>query len=528
MVSRGFDSLWSAAVQESSPDPMGAAGELISALANRLEVEQVQYEKIHDAALFLLDLSPLGFTGFDINVVMVTHPPRTDEHHQSYAELLTDYHQRILKIGGFCFHLVLGPESPGFDRSASAMTGVVSLFEGDVGRLFHAPHPDSVMYGLIRNQIPLLDLCPFNTTLPAQGAMFIGRKQELHRLTTDLQRSYLVSGARRIGKTSLLQRAISQLHNRRGFRDRAFYFYARNWNDWRDAVRRIAEAIEPKGQLRVELSPKNLTKILDRQSTRRGRPMPLFLDELDNLVRIDHAAGWPFFGILAEAMEARAIRLVCAGYRDVLRLSRDSTSPLCQKLEDLALSPLSHAECSELIQRPLENLGFQLRPREDVMDHVWFDTAGFPFMVQFFGKELFDLKAGAPGAAITPQDVERIANDSKLIDFIYEHFLENTRSGGVGQAAERACCFLLVEQLRKDRGGGVHLEWDEGTFARVCHQHDFKLSMDEVHESLRNLSHSAILRESGGKYHFAFPLIPKTLKRKFSTLSEALKMLRGA
>jgi hypothetical protein len=78
-----FRELWDNACNESVPDPNGAAGALIGAIAEKLDADAVEDAKIFPAAFFLWDLSHLGFKGMELNVVMVAHPPSSRENAQS-------------------------------------------------------------------------------------------------------------------------------------------------------------------------------------------------------------------------------------------------------------------------------------------------------------------------------------------------------------------------------------------------------------------------------------------------------------
>ena len=73
-----FDRLWDDAQREASPDPKVAAGALMKTFAEALGVELIAFGKTGPAALFLFDLSKLGFKGMDMNVAMVTHPAVTE------------------------------------------------------------------------------------------------------------------------------------------------------------------------------------------------------------------------------------------------------------------------------------------------------------------------------------------------------------------------------------------------------------------------------------------------------------------
>ena len=67
-----FQKLWRDCLLERPPDPGRSAGALMEWLANLLGGETVQYDKLPDAAAFLLDLGHLSLKGIDLNVVFVS------------------------------------------------------------------------------------------------------------------------------------------------------------------------------------------------------------------------------------------------------------------------------------------------------------------------------------------------------------------------------------------------------------------------------------------------------------------------
>lgn len=103
-----FYELWTNACKEDRSDPNGAAGDLMAALADHLDVEQVQYDQIGDSAIFLLDLGSLGFRGMDINVVTVSHPPENESQAREQKSILQNY-KRAARLVGFYINILLSP-----------------------------------------------------------------------------------------------------------------------------------------------------------------------------------------------------------------------------------------------------------------------------------------------------------------------------------------------------------------------------------------------------------------------------------
>jgi hypothetical protein len=520
-----FPDLWHRACKEGEPDPNGAAGELMAAFGAALDVEQIEYACISRAALFLFDLSSLGFSGLDTNVVMVSHPPRDRDEAREQATLLEDY-KHAINSDGFCFHILLSANLPPPNPFLPASLGAALLCGADLTRLFASEVPNAVFFEVLRRQVTLQRLCPFNTTHEARGAMFRGRRTELNRLVNDLDTHFVVSGARRIGKTTLLKRAC-QLLRRRGhdYRGRVFYFNCITWGNYWDCFDRLAHAIDPRRERRIEKNVRNVSYMLERASFRGSKPLLLFFDELDRVVDNDSAVGWPFFNVLAEGAAARWLRVVFTGYRSMARLVLDkdanrsasavrADTPFLGALEPLPLQPLNRADTFALIADPFRTVEIPLRGQEQILERIWHGTAGYPFLVQFYGEQLYQRCTEKSPQEITLQDVGEVEDSHELRDYLETHFLENTLSGGRPAERERLCAFLYAHH------GSA--PWTKGDFWEACKDSGHPLEIDDLNEALRNLYNAKVLSFGGGRYSFTFPLLSKILREAYPRLSTLL------
>lgn len=517
-----FRTAWVEACQEVFPHPGEAAGRLMTLIADRLDIEQVQFERINDSAIFLFDLSKLDLPGMDFNVMMITQAARSAEDESRQADQLASYKNSI-KSAGYCFHIILTDENLTKDKSPLSEGNAVRLYGDDLRRLFSEPLPRSVLYAIIRRQIPITSLCPYNTQHGARGAMFFNRDLQLNKLLYDLDKSYVVSGARRIGKSSLLLRAYDRLRHRRGLDGRIYSFDCRNWGNWRDCYRRVLLEIEPKEARRVDKSEETFVPRLRNVSKTRGKPLVLFFDEMDRVLEMDMANGWVFTGGLAELAENGFIRVVCAGYRSIPMLWQSVQSPFYERISPLPVPPFTRAVTDELLRRPMQNLDLHFEDADGVLHQVWRATAGYPFMVQYFGEQLFQKASEAGDLTIRAGHVAYIEEDSDTIDFIYSHFLENTLTGDVPQVPERQCSVLFADYL--SRYNYPLQGWSDQDFYVACREIKRPLLPDRINKTLRNLCSAAILTQQHGRYHFAFPLVPKVLKLKYPDLGLFLESL---
>jgi hypothetical protein len=367
----------------------------------------------------------------------------------------------------------------------------------------------------------LQQLCPFNTTREARGAMFRGRKKELDRLMHDRGTNFVVTGARRIGKTSLLRKASDSLRVNREMADRVFYFDCSVWGDFYDCARRLTHALDVRREVRIEESHRNISYLLERQSHKGKRPLMLFLDECDRLVDYEGQTQWQFLRILHEAASYNYVRLTFAGFRSVASLAQSSErvttygSPFDRSLERLELSPLTLAEMEGLLCDPFRSVEIGLRDREAIVGRIQKSSAGHPFLVQFYGERLFQRAVERMPQEVTIEDVQSIETGFELSNFLLKHFLNNTMERGEPQLDEQMCALLYAHQPGVER-------WTEQDFWEACRKYNPKLNLHAIHRALENLFHARVLSYENGRYGFTFPLLRNALRQNYPDIEALL------
>ena len=531
-LTEDFPALWKNACREESPDPNGAAGKLMKAFGDLLDVEQVEYAKIEREALFLFDLSTLGFKGLDLNVLMVHHPPKNKTEARIHTELLADYTHSVKSIG-FCFQIILSNNKGKVAVKSLATAESVSIFGNDLSRLFESKLPAAVLFEIIRRQVHLEKLCPFDTTREARSDTFRGRRKELDALISKDSSPLMVTGARRIGKTSLIRRAYNILRVQQSYRDldasrqRVFFLNCLNLRNRWDCYREMAHEIDVRSERRIEKDERNTVYMLERQSRGGRAPLVLFFDELDRLVESDESDGWPLFSMLKKSVDAGWIRVIFAGYRSMQRLRfghgiptnssgpQVPDSPFYGSMRELSLEPLTKHETESLLREPLESVGIKISKENEILSRIWKSTAGYPYLVQFYGEQLFRRASSSITQEIKLLHLEEVEQGDELGEFLESHFLENTLDGGMPIQLERLCVYLIAYL-----GGGQ--DWVKSDFWEQCQKH-ITFNHDELHNALRNLKDAGILAVSGDRYRIATPILCQKLKRAFPDLEILLE-----
>lgn len=503
-----FNSLWGRCCSDVQATSAEGINELIALVSAKLDVDQVAYEIIGRATLFLINLGPLGFKGLDLNVVMLVSPPRNDDERNAQVELLDQYRIAVRSIG-ICLLIYLANDDETVPPPDTHDT--VHLTSRELERLLASDVPSSVLFGCIKRQIPLQRLCPFNTTHEARADMFYGRQFQVDKLTTDLETNFIISGARRIGKTSLLHKSYSILRYHPEYRDRTYLFNCINWGTHRDCFYRLAHEIEPKSELRITEGPRNIDYLFARKSRRGTRPLLIFCDEVDRIIETDIKSNWSFFNVLAKAVEQNHIRLVLAGYRSTKLLLHEHLghhTPFHGSLRPVTLDPLSQAETHDLITKPFRQLDIHLYDPDAMQSHIWNQTAGHPFLIQFYGERLFDIASQRQPQHLVMEDLQSIDGCFELAQFVENHFLENTADIGRPARAERLCAFVMARSNTSKMQAGLIIQ--------TCRVYSEGVTESEIREALANLVSAQIVTYSHGHYRFTLPILAFVIRQAYA------------
>jgi hypothetical protein len=519
-----FERLWNYAVHESSPNPEGATGQLLRAFAEVLTAEVIEYTASSQAATFLLDLGSQPFAGMGLNVIIVTHPPADEAESRATATLLAEYREAVRSIG-LCIHVLLQEDMPTPNPHVPTSTDIIYLAKDDLERIFTSRAPGAALFSVIKRYMHLERLNPFNTTDVARGSMFVGRRREVDCLVKDQSKQFLVMGARLIGKTSLLIKARDVLCVDQEVRNRVSYFDCSNWGGYRDCVVRLMAKLDPKKERRAEVSLREVTFMMRRQSHDGRKPLLLFFDEFDGLTTRDFRSGWQFTKLLAEAVANQWIRVVFAGFRDVQALRQAwhgmTDSPFLGGLDLLNLGPLEQRDARSLLFDPLSAANIELCESDALVSRVLEHSAGQPFIVQFYGESLFRLGQECAPSEVTLDDVQQIEESDELSGFLMNHFVWNTENATHVASDERACVLLYVHLAKKEA-------WSQQDFETNCFDHYKPLGMGPLTVALQNLLHAQILAQSKRRYVLAFPLLHDVLLDAYPNLDKAMQHLKEA
>ena len=194
---------------------------------------------------------------------------------------------------------------------------------------------------------------PYRRSVPADGWRFFGRQKELRKITESMD-NYVVVGARRIGKTSLLQELM------RLFKKQGFTVYRVDTQDSKteqDLVNKLVEELDPRVAAsltrRQEVVTTTMLEHVLRQVSKQGNSV-LLIDEIGNLMARGSADAWKVMGTLRSHAHNDKIKLVCtASQTYLLRQQNDYEGPWVNFANTLILRGLTREEAHDFVLKPI-------------------------------------------------------------------------------------------------------------------------------------------------------------------------------
>ena len=164
----------------------------------------------------------------------------------------------------------------------------------------------------------------------------------------------------------------------------------------------------------------------------------------------------------------------------------------------ITLDALDEPACREAITRPIEYAGSPVRFTQESVQHIYQATSGYPYFVQFFCRESFDVWLTRPEAPVPLSDIQ-LKLDS---DFF---------AGRWYRATERQKDLLkLVVAL--DNGGN---DFSVQDLVKASSGMDRPFSASHVGQILSSLCDSGfVYRNRRGRYSLAVPLLDGFIRRQ--------------
>lgn len=308
---------------------------------------------------------------------------------------------------------------------------------------------------------------PFVIKGSVSDEMFIGRKRELDQIL-DPNGPVIVYGGRQLGKTALLERAMSLASH---FSKKEFAVLVRagamEEPNEEALAKAVAKELNSAGLCIPECSAISALCDCLRQSHSEGRweRLLVLIDEADKMLenfRGLHPAYRPVISLSDLSRNTgNDFKFVFAGLHDVCEAANDPNTVFGQFGTPLIIKPLCASEALELLSRPLRYLGFNINSAR--LEHLLVNTNFYPGIVHYVGHCLVENLStsyakyysahDAPPYSLTDKQLGEIMSSDALNERINERIRWTLEVDARYFMLARCIAYLYQEYPEKVKSG---------------------------------------------------------------------------
>jgi hypothetical protein len=232
---------------------------------------------------------------------------------------------------------------------------------------------------------------PYQRNTPASGWRFFGREKQLINIIEGNE-NLVVVGARRVGKTSLLQEAERRLKedNRR-----VYYVDVQHCRTGNEVVSEITRVVSPRDAARAfkhhEVLQESVLSNLLRGMASGPETTYLLLDELGNVLAGLPKEDWTFLGLLRKYGARAGLKYVISCFQELFfRQQREFEGPLINFAHTMRLEVFNRKEVEEFVIAPLDFWKPLGNLKGELLDLVISNVGSHPYFLQSFCYALFE------------------------------------------------------------------------------------------------------------------------------------------
>ena len=367
----------------------------------------------------------------------------------------------------------------------------------DLARILADKNSSASLVRQIREKV-LVITSPFHHLGPCNPDLFVGRSDLIAEIMEGEKKAYAITGGRRIGKSSLLFKILSEIGNEDKYSRKYIpaYYDCSNFSSFSDLIDQMAREFFPKNFYQNEKISWAYDYTIRRIGQLKGKKLFLLLDEIDPIIKDESDMSMiEFFNAARGEANKGTLRIIIAGFRGTFGMINDKAHPFFNLCGKTTLGALEKSEVHELVATPFLQMGIELKNKEAVITEIYNQTLGHPSVVQFLAKQLFQNRSNKE---ISVENVKAVMDTDDTLEFILDTFVLNT------SPLEK---FICLSNIDKDSfsNGDVHAELEN---------HNFRIPDETkaVHTALQSLKMNSILASEKNNHRFLYPLMRKTLK----------------
>jgi hypothetical protein len=412
------------------------ANEFVHRWSDKLQTSAEVKSRANSSLRFTCDLSSIRLHGMTEVQCMLLGGEDA-----STVQAAREFKQRIGDSGGLPF--VLAASQYAWERARENLPpgAYLLISPTELEELLKEQKPVAHLKELLRKQIPLRRLVPYNHLLSVEGGMFFGRRSESDKLYYENDVSFAIAGPGRIGKTSLVKQYLRRLIRLRDpQKPRTFLIDCYNCPKDPNIVARFLAMKMDASRRSYDVTANKLLDFLQYQRFQHGGPLNLLLDEVDNVCQSEA------FSVLGEAAKLGHCRLILIGKGELLNAMLHNETQLKQRLQLLRLSPLDETDARSLLLEPLTDLGFRIEDPDKLVERIFRLTGRLPHLMQFFAKRLTEVAIDEERSEISAAQVEMLKWDFETAHF----FLSPLEDKYLEDPEVRLIAFLLLKERPVD------------------------------------------------------------------------------
>jgi hypothetical protein len=333
---------------------------------------------------------------------------------------------------------------------AKLLAQLALLERSELAALERQQSPTGFLRRLFARSFAIRTLNPYIFRGPVVGRQFFGREGEMGQLRTQTQRSFVISGVRRSGKTSLMAEAKRRLEAQP--EDVVIYVTFENCSSLADIPRALLNALPNDDYRRLAGSSRwehaqdwpqlgrSLRAFLKSQ---RGiaSAVRFFFDEYDRVINLEHGLGKGGFTSTCRAVQAHekatggskrsvAVQFAFAGSRLLYDELVSQSSDFHNFANQLSLLNFDLKTLTLLITEPLRELGVKVVDPPRVAQAVLEITGGHPSTSQHLCSILTDRLPRSQAPEVGVADVQQAGSDSEFISELRNTIEKNVSAMG--------------------------------------------------------------------------------------------------
>jgi predicted AAA+ superfamily ATPase len=365
---------------------------------------------------------------------------------------------------------------------------------GEVTKLFLSPNPIDLLLKIFSRHLSVGNISPYQVEKGVKNAsIFFGREKFIADITQREPRNYLVVGARRVGKSSLLK-AI-QRQNIENPNINSFYLTLSDGN----LERKILDELRLNDK---NIKGKNINNLRELKIylKEQKKPYIFLIDEADSFVEDDRQNRYKLLKILGEMSEEGYVSFILAGFWQLYKSNFEYQSPLLNFGDLIEIAELEQDACKKLIVKPMSVMQIKFNDH-DLVEQIIYEMGQKAQLISLVCQELLtiiqtidDLKNKS---IIDKEDVE-MALDSKRIREELGKWIELEEGQNRDEKGEYLRQIIVYAMLE-------YPEFTTEDVQKFLRNNGININLNKLEYSLELLVLSFFLKKEKDKFNFRIP-----------------------